>query len=317
MVRRAERPRLHERPLRRQKAHHRVDLCDLQRLFPRHIRQDGRDTLGEHALARTRRADQQDVMSARCSDLQRALRVLLPLHIRKVRQKLPFRLRFPARGRFHRLLAREMRRQLPHRLHAVDRQSVGQRGLRRIFRRDVQLLHAKLPRRQRHRQHAAHRPQLAFQTQLTEERALRLRQTDEFTRREDTEQDRQIIERAGFFRARGGQIQCDPADREPEAAVFHRCAHALPCLFDGGVRQADDLKARQPVRNITFHRDLIAPDPIQSHRPYPAEHTHVPSLVFSVSYHTAFLRKSQLKFPNSPAPGGIFPVSIRTHRIFF
>ena len=209
-----------------------------------------------------------------------------------------------------------MRRQLPHRLHAVDRQSVGQRGLRRVFRRDVQLLHAKLPRRQRHRQHAAHRPQLAFQTQLAEEGALRLRQTDQLAGRENAEQDRQIVERTGLFRARGREVQRDPADREAEPAVFHRRAHALPRLLDGGVRQADDLKSRQPVRDITFHRDLIAPDPIQSHRPYPAEHTHVPSLVFSVSYHTAFLRKSQLKFPNSPAPGGIFPVSIRTHRIF-
>ena len=217
-------------------------------------------------------------MAAGCRNLQCALRVLLPLHIRKVRQKLPFRLRLPARGRFHRLLAREMRRQLPHRLHAVDRQSVGQCGLCRVFRRDVQLLHAEFPRRQRHRQHAAHRPQLAFQTQLTEERALRLRQADQLAGRENAEQDRQIVERTGLFRARGREVQRDPADREAEPAVFHRRAHALPCLFDGGVRQADDLKARQPVRNITFHRDLIAPDSIQPHRPHPAEHTHVPSL---------------------------------------
>ena len=60
---RAEGPRFDERMLRGQKAEDRIDLRDLQLLLPRHIRQDRRQALGEHALAGARRAHQKDILS--------------------------------------------------------------------------------------------------------------------------------------------------------------------------------------------------------------------------------------------------------------
>ena len=73
---------------------------------------------------------------------------------------------------------RQVRGQLPDVLYAVDGQTASQRGLARVFRRDVQLLHS---RARRAASAIGSTPgtgaQLALQTQLTEERAAFLRQT--------------------------------------------------------------------------------------------------------------------------------------------
>src|SRR5258707_5328698 len=53
-------------------------------LIERHGRQNCRDALGEHGLARSGRSDKQNVMTARASDLQTALRCLLAVDVTQV-----------------------------------------------------------------------------------------------------------------------------------------------------------------------------------------------------------------------------------------
>ena len=84
VVRRAERPGRDERPVRARSAADRVDPRRLERLVERQRRQDGRQPLGEHRLARAGRADHQDVVAAGRGDLERALGVLLAVDLGEV-----------------------------------------------------------------------------------------------------------------------------------------------------------------------------------------------------------------------------------------
>src|SRR5258707_7840111 len=58
-----------------------MDLCGLQRFFEGKWRQDGRDTLGEHGLARTGWADHQNIVSPCAGDFEGPLCGLLAAHI--------------------------------------------------------------------------------------------------------------------------------------------------------------------------------------------------------------------------------------------
>src|SRR6202007_1382811 len=63
---------------------HAVDLRGLKRLFEGERRQDGGHTFGEHCLARTRRADHEDVMSPGTGDFQGPLSCLLAAYVFEV-----------------------------------------------------------------------------------------------------------------------------------------------------------------------------------------------------------------------------------------
>lgn len=139
--------------------------------------------------------------------------------------------------------AAQMGGQLPHLLHGDDGQATRQRGLARIFPRDIQRTDSGLPGGDGHGQHAVDGAQLAFEAQLAEEGRRLARQTDKLLRRKNAEQDRQVIERAGLFRPGRGKVQRDAADRKAEAAVFDGSAHTLARLAHGGIRQADELQS--------------------------------------------------------------------------
>ena len=242
-----------------------MDLRDLQRFLARHIRQDGRQAAGQHALAGARRADEQHIVRACGRDLQRALDMLLSHDIAEVRQALLRFLGLPGRLRLDGKFAAQMGGQLPHLLHGDDGQAARQRGLARIFRRDIQRTDAGLPGGDGHGQHAVDGAQLAFEAQLAEEGRRLTRQTDKLLRRKNAEQDRQVIERAGLFRPGRGKVQRDAADRKAEAAVFDGGAHTLARLAHGGIRQADELKARQAAGDAALDHDGIAADAGQAH----------------------------------------------------
>ena len=58
---------------------------DFQGLAFGHRRQDAWKARREHRLARPRRPDHQDAVAARGGDLERALRLLLALHLVEIR----------------------------------------------------------------------------------------------------------------------------------------------------------------------------------------------------------------------------------------
>ena len=112
-----------ERMLRGQKAHDGIDLRDLQLLLPRHIRQDGRQALGEHALAGAGRAHQKDIMPACGRDFKCPLGIFLPFDVLEVEKRMRLRLRLPDGRGLDRRFAGQMAHELRHVLHAVDGQA--------------------------------------------------------------------------------------------------------------------------------------------------------------------------------------------------
>src|SRR5271170_2588163 len=65
-----------------------VNLRGLERLFKRERWKDGRHPLRQHRLPRSRRPNHQNVVSARASHFESALRRLLPANIFEVHMKL-------------------------------------------------------------------------------------------------------------------------------------------------------------------------------------------------------------------------------------
>ena len=282
--------------LRGQKAEDRIDLRDLQLLLPRHIRQDRRQALGEHALAGARRAHQKDIMPACGRDFKCPFGIFLAFDVFEVEKGVRLRLRLPDGRGLHRRFAGQMAHELRHILHAVDGQALGERRLARVGRGDVDRLVTKRPGREGHRQHARHRPQPALQAELAQKRALFLRQPHLLRRAEDAEQDRQVVERTGFLRPRRGEIHDDAADREAEAAVFHGGADALARLLDRRVRQTDQLKGRQARADVAFRLHLVSGNAGQTQRMYLTEHLHPSAFSIVYLYHTAFPAKNQPVF---------------------
>src|SRR5579885_1279727 len=83
-MRSAERPRLQESSAFRQHSRDAVDLRGFKSFCESHRRQDTGESLGQHRLAGTRRAYEQDVVAPRGSNLKRALSRRLAAHISKI-----------------------------------------------------------------------------------------------------------------------------------------------------------------------------------------------------------------------------------------
>ena len=224
-----------------------------------------------------------------------ALCIFLPFYILEVQKLLCFVLRLPDGRGIDRRLAGQVRGQLPDVLYAVDGQTASQRGLARVILRDVQLLIAEPLRGQRHRQDAGNGAQRPLQTQLTEERAAFLRKLYLLGGSQNRQEDRQIVERAGFLRTRRSEVHDDAADREPEAAVFDRGAHAFARLLDGRVRQTDQIERRKPRTDVAFRLHLISVDAGQAEREHFTEHLH-PSAFFFASIIAHFASKTNRFF---------------------
>ena len=248
------------------------DTGGLHRLLAAHVRQYAGETLGEHRLARARRADHEHVMSARGSDLKRTLDVFLPLYLGIVGEEQLFLARHGRLGGGDFLFAREMRQKLRNGMYGIDGEMVGVRRLARVARGDVQLPDARLFRGERHRERAAHRSHLAREGEFADHGGVRRQRPGLPGGNEDAEQDREIVYGAGLFPVGGREIHGDAADGKVESAVFHRRAHALARLLHGGVGQADKVKLRQPAGEKDLRRDFIAADALQAERAYFRNH---------------------------------------------
>ena len=248
------------------------DTGGLHRLLAAHVRQYAGETLGEHRLARARRADHEHVMSARGSDLKRTLDVFLPLYLGIVGEEQLFLARHGRLGGGDFLFAREMRQKLRNGMYGIDGEMVGVRRLARVARGDVQLPDAGLFRGERHGERAAHRAHLARERKLADHGGVRRQRLCLPGSDENAEQDREIVHGAGLFPVGGREIHGDAADGKVESAVFHRGAHALARLLYGGVGQTDKIKLRQPAGEKDLRRDFVAADALQAERTYFRNH---------------------------------------------
>ena len=92
-----------------------------------------------------------------------------------------------------------------------------------------------------------HRPDLAAQRQLADERRAARRGPDLLRPEQDPERDREVERRAGLALLGRREVDRDPARRVDEAGVPDRAADALASLLERGVGQADDREAGQPA----------------------------------------------------------------------
>src|SRR5271154_1654074 len=84
VMRRAKRTNAHERTLRTEHAGDAVDRRDLERLGRRERRKDARQTAREHRFSRARWPDEEKVVSAGRTDLERTPRRGLTAHIGEI-----------------------------------------------------------------------------------------------------------------------------------------------------------------------------------------------------------------------------------------
>ena len=283
-MRRAERALEHQALARAQRARRAVDARHLQRLLERHVRQNARQAARHHRLAAARRADHQHVVPARCGDFQRALGAPLAAHVGKVIRRHMrthhlrvghglFRLDGPRAAQTVDRLLQMRNRQDLHALHAG--------GLLRVVRGQQQPADAAAPRRNRHGERAAHADHAARQRELAHRGgAVQRLGVQHAAGCQNRQRDGQVVGRALLFDVRRGEVDCQAGHRERQAAGGHRRAHALAALLHGGVRQADDLKHRQPVRAERLDRHAIALDARKAHALYAGQHMLSPSFVF-------------------------------------
>ena len=217
-----------------------------------HRRQDARQALREHGLAGPRWPDHEQAVATGGGDFQRAPRLRLAFDIHQIRVMRSGKY---WRGHCARQLCMpgEMRADIHQRGRRINFGAVSQRRFRRIGRRHHKAT-AVTGNRQRHRQRAAHRAQLAGQRQFPGK--LETLQTFAWNlprRRQNTQCDRQVEAPRFLGQIGRGQIDGDAPCREFKPCIEQRSTHAVLGFFDLGLGQADDGKTRQAVAQMRFH----------------------------------------------------------------
>ncbi len=258
VVRRAEGAHADDRVFSAREPRDGVDLRRLDHLLAAHIRQDGGETSRHHRLAGARRPDAEDIVPARGGHLEGALDALLPLDVGVIRQRELRRADHGRGGGLEPALALQMSDELAHVLQRDDLHALGKGRLGSVLGREIEAFDAAALGGDGHRQRAGDAAQRPVKRELAQEGAAAVDAGQLALRGEDADEDRQIVERAGFFPICRREIDRQTARREAEAVVFDRRAHALAGLLDGRVGQPDDLKAGQAAGDIDLHGDLEA-----------------------------------------------------------
>ncbi|MPN09721.1 hypothetical protein SDC9_157013 [bioreactor metagenome] len=241
-----------------------MDLCDLQGFFIGQLRQDGGNRARKHGFTRARRADKQNIMPARNSDLGRPLRALLPFDFAKIRRISLLR-PLPTLGGMRRnlFISAHMFTKLGKR---TNRQNGDALHIGRFL--CVSLRHSEYrlslgKRVNHHRQHTRDGTNPSVQAQLTKRDKLRPQVRAKLARsREDGERNRQMVHRAFFSHVRWREIDRDARCGENISGILNRRSNALAGFLHRRVRQANNFKRRQTVCNIRLHLNAKSPDSV-------------------------------------------------------
>ena len=259
-------------------------LGGLQRLFKCHLRQNGGQALGQHALAGARRADEQHVVAAAGSDLQCALGLGLPLYIGKIQRLWRGGVPILGHGRRELQHAPQIGKQLGDIPNAIHLQPLNNRALPGVFRRDKQPLKPSLPGLVGHGQHAPNGPQLPREGKLPQEDGV-LRVARKLPGGfEQRDQQGQVVDGALFLLVGRGQVHGDAADGKVKAAVLQGRAHPVPGFLHRRVRQAHQLEGGQPLREVRFHFYRKCLHAIKAHAVYFRHHPHTPSFLGNAGF---------------------------------
>ena len=249
-----------------QSSRHRMYLGGLDRLGKGQGRQDRGQALCQHRFTRTRRADEQNIMSSRGGDLHRALCHPLTAHIGKIHGIFGGRFfkRNPvANGGRKPLFPVEVLDQRAHIGYRVHRDPLYCRRLGGVFHRCVKLGKAVVSRRHAHTENAAHTAQFSRQRKLAHDTAFFKRDLTANDPRglENGRQNGGVERRAFLFAVGRSKIDRDPRIGEGIAAVLAGGDHALLCLTNGKVGKSHQFKALQIRFLIALHGHGKTVDP--------------------------------------------------------
>ena len=240
-----------------------MDARRLNRFVKRHGRQNGGNALGEHGLAGTRRAEQQNVVTAAAGDFESALGGHLSAHVAEIHGILRgFAKDFPrvamhGRKGFGRVDEIDGLRK---RSHGENVDSFDDRRFARVCFGHDDVANAAFTRsdgggkRSANRTHAAVKRQFAKENKFVESLAEKSSLATQ-----DAERHGQIKCRAFLANVRGGKIYRDALrGGKIEAAIFQRRLNALAAFLYGVVRQADNSKFALAARaDVHFDFDKV------------------------------------------------------------
>ena len=142
------------------------------------------------------------------------------------------------------------------RCRAPHRDAVDHGGFGHVRLGEDQLAASHRARRERDRQRTAHRPEVAFESQLAEkERRGKAIVGDLAARGEDADRDREIECAATLLHVGRREIDRDASQRQLEPGVAERGGDALAPFLDGAKWQADRGEGRQPVGDVDLDVD--------------------------------------------------------------
>ena len=218
MMRLAERP-LRNQPLAAEHPRHAVNFGHFQRLVRLEGREYGRNALGEHSLAASGRADEQQVVRASRRDLDSPLGVLLPLDVGEV-QNAPrgVVIGYGRLGGHQLAFTHEEPYGFVQRRRTIGGKPLDQGRFRGIFRGGDDALRAFVPGQHPKRQNAGHWLDRAAQGKLPgEEPALQPLRGQDARRPQQSHGQRQVIGASGLPAVRRSQIDGDArrGQREP------------------------------------------------------------------------------------------------------
>ena len=187
-------------------------------------------------------------MRAARADLERAAHRLLPHNVGKINASGIRIGQGGAVARGELRAAPQMREPVAQPCNRIDRHALGKRGFVRVVRGDEHRRQSGVTGGERHGQRARDRAHVAGQRQLPEKGAVRGRRVDLPARREQREQNGQVVDRALLFGVGGGEVDRYARHRPVEAAGFDRCAHAFARLADRFSGQTDHIQTGQTAR---------------------------------------------------------------------
>jgi hypothetical protein len=261
VVRRAERS-FRDEPAY-QEPGHRMQLGDLERLVPRHRRQDRGEATCQHGLASAGRSHHQDVVSAGGGHLERPTRLRLATDLGEVdRMAVSVALGLlsgSGRGRPRAAQERDhlAERRRPDNLEVLDERRLGGVGCG-----DDHAAQARPGRRDRDREHPGCRNEPASQRELASEHpALERGERHLRGRGHHTHGDREVEPRAFLAQRARRQVHDDATQRPLEAGALDRRPDPVARLLDAGPRQAGQRQGRESSADVRLDGDQMTADP--------------------------------------------------------
>ena len=273
----------------RQRTHH----GSFQRFIGLERRQQARQARRQHRLARTGRADHQQIVAAGRRHFEHALGAFLALDLRKVgiNGAVVGDQRFRHRQR---LLATQMVEQGKQRGRRHDGRAfaVAGRGLEAApsrlaaAHRGADQATAGRGRGDRRRQYARHTAEGAIQRQFAQHHEIFQALAGEHTHGgKKCEGNRQVVVAAFLSQIGRRQIDGDALWREGQAQRPECCPHPLATFAHGLVGEADHRESDGPRRDHDLHVDRQDVDALESHGPHLC--LHIALLILENNYRTS------------------------------